>query len=272
MSQNSPETERLADRIGKTYRKGAGPQAYSVGELSLDDLNLICASLRSYAVAQTPGGQSTAQLLVNLVDWTWIHATEGAHWPSAATTEALIRKARERGPTQEDAGRYIADSSTVCARCNGDQFVSGAWPDMPDEPCPVCNGGAPSGAERVRLAASQSSTDQPQPVAYQRRNIGPDGSPFSSWYLADDEPTKENMRFDGYLSYEYRPLYPGPAVPSTPCWPDGCRDGTSCARHKACMYVQCRHNDRSIAGEVEAALAVTSPVGWGGHLPGKIEP
>jgi hypothetical protein len=64
--------------------------------------------MRDYA--QTPSDQ----LLANLVDWTWIHATEGAHWPSAATTETLIRKAKERGgPTQEDAGRYIAVSSTV---------------------------------------------------------------------------------------------------------------------------------------------------------------
>lgn len=66
----------------------------------------------------------------------------------------------------------------------------------------------------VEAALADTSTVQPQPVAYQRRNIGPDGSPFSSWYLADDEPTKENMRFDGYLSYEYRPLFPGPSVTS----------------------------------------------------------
>lgn len=52
------------------------------------------------------------QLLNNLVDWTWIHATEGAHWPSAKTMADLIRKAKERRPTQEDAGRYISISST----------------------------------------------------------------------------------------------------------------------------------------------------------------
>jgi hypothetical protein len=40
-----------------------------------------------------------------------------------------------------------------CQRCNGDRFISGAWPDLPDEPCPSCNAGAPSGAERVRMTA-----------------------------------------------------------------------------------------------------------------------
>jgi hypothetical protein len=51
--------------------------------------------------------------------------------------------------------------------------------------------------------------EERQPVAWQRRNIGPDGTPWSSWYMADDEPTPENMKWDGYLSYEYRPLYAG---------------------------------------------------------------
>lgn len=37
-------------------------------------------------------------------------------------------------------------------------------------------------------------------------------------------------------------------------WPVGCHDPDSCARHKACMYVKCRHGGRSIAGEVEAAM------------------
>jgi hypothetical protein len=36
-------------------------------------------------------------------------------------------------------------------------------------------------------------------------------------------------------------------------WPAGCHDPDSCARHKTCMYIRCRHEGRSIAGEVEAA-------------------
>lgn len=53
----------------------------------------------------------------------------------------------------------------------------------------------------------------PEIVSYQRRNIGPDGTPWSGWYPTNDEPTPENMKFDGYLSYEYRPLYAGPPLP-----------------------------------------------------------
>lgn len=65
----------------------------------------------------------------------------------------------------------------------------------------------------LTLSAAQASPVQ----AWQRRNIGPDGSPFSNWYLTEDKPTPENMKFDGYLSYEYRPLYAGPALPSAEC-------------------------------------------------------
>lgn len=50
-------------------------------------------------------------------------------------------------------------------------------------------------------------------VAYQRRNIGPDGTPWSSWYPANDKPTPENMKWDGVYSYEYRPLHPGSPLP-----------------------------------------------------------
>ena len=34
-------------------------------------------------------------------------------------------------------------------------------------------------------------------------------------------------------------------------WPQGCRHRSSCARHKACMYVMCQHTD----AEVRDALA-----------------
>lgn len=50
-------------------------------------------------------------------------------------------------------------------------------------------------------------------VGWQRRNIGKDGAPWSAWYMADDTPTPENMKWDGYLSYEYRPLYAGDPLP-----------------------------------------------------------
>jgi hypothetical protein len=52
-----------------------------------------------------------------------------------------------------------------------------------------------------------------EPVAWQRRNIGRDGTPWSSWCMADDLPTPENMKWDGYFTYQYRPLYPGDPIP-----------------------------------------------------------
>jgi hypothetical protein len=42
-----------------------------------------------------------------------------------------------------------------CDRCSGDKYISGAWPNMPDEPCPKCNPNAPSGAERVAQCAAR---------------------------------------------------------------------------------------------------------------------
>jgi hypothetical protein len=63
-----------------------------------------------------------------------------------------------------------------------------------------------------RSQAESVQREDQTPVSYQRRNIGPNGTPFSAWYPADDKPTPENMKFDGYLSYEYRPLYAGPPL------------------------------------------------------------
>ena len=51
-----------------------------------------------------------------------------------------------------------------------------------------------------------------------------------------------------------------PTIRSTVLWPYGCHDPDSCARHKACMYIQCLNNGRDIAGEVEASISqIASP-------------
>lgn len=52
------------------------------------------------------------------------------------------------------------------------------------------------------------ATRAAEPVAsWQRRNIGPDGRPWSTWYPANGKPTPENVAWDGTYSYEYRLLY-----------------------------------------------------------------
>jgi hypothetical protein len=39
-------------------------------------------------------------------------------------------------------------------------------------------------------------------------------------------------------------------------WPDGCRNPNSCSIHRDCMYLQCKHYERDISGEVDAALSI----------------
>jgi hypothetical protein len=50
--------------------------------------------------------------LHNLVDWVWIHATEGQHWPSSATAQRLIALARAKPATQADADWLKSTSPT----------------------------------------------------------------------------------------------------------------------------------------------------------------
>jgi hypothetical protein len=88
-------------------------------------------------------------------------ADKSSRWEmeARAVLMSAVHLLRGLAPRSQQSIKTEPDA-VQCARCNGDQFVSGAWPDMPDEPCPVCNSGAPSGAERVRLAAlSDTSTD-----------------------------------------------------------------------------------------------------------------
>jgi hypothetical protein len=57
---------------------------------------------------------------------------------------------------REAAKRASKGNYTPCKRCGGDQFISGAHANLPDEPCPTCNANAPSGADRVLLAAAMN--------------------------------------------------------------------------------------------------------------------
>ncbi|WP_439398533.1 hypothetical protein ACRQ5Q_14630 [Bradyrhizobium sp. PMVTL-01] len=50
----------------------------------------------------SPSGGAASQLR-NLVDWAYLHATEGEVWPSSKTADELIAAAAERAPKQADA-------------------------------------------------------------------------------------------------------------------------------------------------------------------------
>lgn len=43
-----------------------------------------------------------------------------------------------------------------------------------------------------------------------------------------------------------------------PWWPQDCQDPDSCARHERCGYLDCRHEERYIAPEVELARLRTA--------------
>lgn len=45
----------------------------------------------------------TTEFLRNLVDWAYLHATEGTTWPSTKTADELIAKASFKKADQSDA-------------------------------------------------------------------------------------------------------------------------------------------------------------------------
>jgi hypothetical protein len=59
----------------------------------------------------------------------------------------------------------------------------------------------------------------------------------------------EMLRRDALLD---RPSDPTPPDPKP--WPNGCRNPNSCSIHRDCMYLQCKHYERDISGEVDDAL------------------
>lgn len=50
------------------------------------------------------------------------------------------------------------------------------------------------------------------------------------------------------------PTQPEAKEAHTDAWPNGCHSPSSCVRHMACMYTNCRHENRSIKAEIEAAI------------------
>jgi hypothetical protein len=77
-----------------------------------------------------------------------------------------------------------------------------------------------------------------------RDEVGASQTPGSSMSFAADKPIVAEQAF--------RPSDPTPPDPKP--WPDGCRNPNSCSIHRDCMYLQCKHYDRDISGEVDASL------------------
>lgn len=71
-----------------------------------------------------------------------------------ALTEAVPQGAPKSDPLYDSRNPNFGRIGGLrCERCQGDGYIN-VHENLPDEPCPVCNRDAPSGAERVRRAAS----------------------------------------------------------------------------------------------------------------------
>lgn len=93
--------------------------------------------------------QLLAANLLSCGDGSW----EGA-MPRPERISALIDKILALAAPSETAA---GSDNARCPRCGGDQFIS-VHENLPDEPCPICNKDAPSGAERVRAILNKGET------------------------------------------------------------------------------------------------------------------
>lgn len=83
---------------------------------------------------------------------------QGQPWPDLAPAATTIISHADNG--EEDMrDRAEMNREAVCARCGGDGYIN-VHENLPDEPCPKCNAGAPSGAERVRAAAANRTIER----------------------------------------------------------------------------------------------------------------
>jgi len=128
------------------------------------------------------------------------------------TLEAIIER---WSPPSSDAGTGEApafgSAAYECSVVDGglQLLLAAVHADDPKREILVRVGDLMRDTKRLARALNEPQT----PVAYQRRNIGPDGKPWSTWLPANDKPTPENMAWDGVYSYEYRPLYAGAPLP-----------------------------------------------------------
>jgi hypothetical protein len=112
-------------------------------------------------------------------------------------------------------------------------------------------------AKDVAAAAKRVSEWSAAKQDYARRAIGAvadEGKKSESAIAGPLNLDSEMLRRDALLD---RPSDPTPAEQREAIaqWPDGCRNPNSCSIHRDCMYLQCKHYERDISGEVDAALS-----------------
>jgi hypothetical protein len=77
--------------------------AYGWFEAAATFLNRLGVDTDSPTTAQPPAAPVEIDVLSRLVDWTYLHATEGEVWPSSKTKADLITRARQDAPRQKHA-------------------------------------------------------------------------------------------------------------------------------------------------------------------------
>ena len=93
------EDARLAGQLMETYH-ATGDKVFWMASKRLAKLSPASPA------APPPSPQAGESELRALVDWTYLHATEGDAWPGQSTIEQLIAKAKIGPPTQADADVY----------------------------------------------------------------------------------------------------------------------------------------------------------------------
>jgi len=109
-AMTEPSADTISQHIGwlKQYIIGMTDANWADMRVRAErQLHELSAALRAQSDVRAPASQgepvANGPLLKAVVDWTYLHATEGRAWPSSKTIAALIAKAMRANPTQTDA-------------------------------------------------------------------------------------------------------------------------------------------------------------------------
>lgn len=99
--------ENRAETLAQTALNGRDTRLIKLLETAAKEIIALRASLQP---ATPTAGEPVAD---RLVDWVYLHATEGQQWPSTKTKSMLIARAMEGEPTQDHADGMKAAAPTA---------------------------------------------------------------------------------------------------------------------------------------------------------------